>query len=285
MLANDDYEHLARNFVGCEIKGAIFDMNPFKVPGPDGFQALFYQRNWDLVGSKLIQLAKNALQGKELPQSLNDTHLVLIPNVENPQNVTQLWPIGLCNVLTKVIVNWLKPILSKLVAPTQSSFVPGRQMSDNIIIVQEVLHTMRRKQGKTGLMAVKVDVEKAYDRLRWPFIRVTLQEARLPQLMVEVIMSCITTASFKVLWHGSLTDEFKPTRGIRQGDPLSPYIFVLCMERLSHLIEEALGTGALVFASSGGPPLSHLFFADDLIVFGEATVEQALAMKLSLIHI
>jgi len=95
--------------------------------------------------------------------------------------VTQLRPIGLCNVAykvtTKCLVNRLKPILGKLVSPTQSSFVPGRQISDNRIIVQEVLHSMRRKQGKMGYMAIKIDLEKAYDRLRWPFIRETLQEA------------------------------------------------------------------------------------------------------------
>ena len=97
----------------------------------------------------------------------NDTFLVLIPKVENPQMVSQLRPIGLCNVaykvVSKVIVNRIKPILDKVVAPTQASFVPGRQITDNIVIAQEMLHTMRRKKGKIGFMDLKIDLEKAFD--------------------------------------------------------------------------------------------------------------------------
>ena len=105
-------------------------MGAYKAPGPDSFQALFYQKNWELVGEKMIQLATNALNGGTFPEELNETFLVPIPKIENPQSVTQFCPIGLCNVackaVSKAIVNRLKPVLSKLIAPTQSSFIPGR---------------------------------------------------------------------------------------------------------------------------------------------------------------
>lgn len=156
---------LEKSFLVSAVHKAIFGMDAYKAPGPDGTRALFYQRLWDLAGPQLSQLALNVLDGGEFPEKLNETFLVLIPKVENPQIVTQLRPIGLCNVayktITKMIVNRLKPILSKLVAPTQSSFVPGRQISNNIIIVQEILHTMRRKKGRKGFMAIKLDLEKA----------------------------------------------------------------------------------------------------------------------------
>lgn len=116
---------------------------------------------------------------------------------------------------------------------TQTSFVPGRQITGNIVIVKEVIHTMKRKQGEKGFMAIKIDFEKAYDRLKWSFIRETLCEMHFPQLMIEVIMECVTTPSMKVLWNGEPTTSFTPSRGIHQGDPLSPYLFVLCMERLN----------------------------------------------------
>ena len=92
-------------------------------------------------------------------------------------------------------------------------------------------------------MAIKLDLEKAYDKLKWPFIRETLMKARLPQLLVEVIMNYVTLTSFNILWHGEKTESFKPTRGVRQGDPLSPYLFVLCVDRLNHIIKEAVSNG------------------------------------------
>jgi len=92
-------------------------------------------------------------------------------------------------------------------------------------------------------MAIKIDLEKAYDRLRWPFICETLLEARLPQMMVDVILNCISLTSFGILWRGERTEAFTPSRGVRQGDPLSPYIFVLRMERLNQIIEAVVGRG------------------------------------------
>ncbi|GKA76430.1 reverse transcriptase [Tanacetum coccineum] len=133
-----------------------------------------------------------------------------------------------------------------MISPTQGAFVLGRQITDNIVIVHEVLHLMRKKQGQKGSMAIKIDLAKAYDRLQWDFIRDTLFETKIPPLLVEIIMLCVTTPSMKILWNGETTEEFRPSRGIRQGDPLSPYIFVMCMKRLNHLIEVAVKGGELV---------------------------------------
>lgn len=229
----------------------------------------------------MIKFVLDVVSGRELPTDFNKAFLVLIPKTEAPQRVTQFRPIGLCNsiykMVTKVIVNRLKPILPSLISPTQCSFVPKRQITDNVIIVQEMLHTMRKKQGVTGSMSIKIDFEKAYDRLRWSFIRHALLELRIPQVMLEVIMHCICSTSLQILWNEEPTESFKPTRGIRQGDPLSPYIYVICMERLTHLIEHAVQIGAWkpMRASRNGPQLSNLAFADDLILFGEASTDQA----------
>lgn len=99
---------------------------------------------------------------------------------------------------------------------------------------------MKRKQGDKGFMAIKIDFEKAYDKLKWSFIRDTLFDMNLPFLMNNVIMECVTSPTMRILWNGEQTDAFTPTRGIRQGDPLSSNLFVLCRERLNQVIEEAV---------------------------------------------
>ena len=128
--------------------------------------------------------------------------------------------------------------MPQLISEAQSSFVPGRHITDNIIVAQEIIHSMRKMKGRRSFMAIKVDLEKAYDRLSWSFIRETLIAANLPNDLVRVIMDCIEITSLNVMWNGRATQSFRPSRGIRQGDPLSPYIFVLCLERLSQLINQ-----------------------------------------------
>lgn len=243
-LSSTNWAALCKPFTHIEIEEVVKSLGALRAPGPDGFQALFFQKNWDLVKDSVIKTVMSVLEGKGMPEHLNDTHIVLIPKTDHPERASQFRPIGLCNVgykiITKTLVNRIKPILPSLISNTQGSFVPGRQITDNIVIVQEVIHTMKRKQGMKGYMALKIDFEKAYDRLKWAFIRDTLLQMNLSLLLVEVIMKCVRTARLKVLWNGEPSSSFAPSRGVRKGDPLSPYLFVMCMERLYQTIEEAI---------------------------------------------
>lgn len=116
----------------------------------------------------------------------------------------------------------------------------GRHITDNIVIAQEAIHSMRKRTGKNGIMALKVDLEKVYDRVSWAFLFETLHEAGLSAALIDVIMICVSTSSLQVLWNGSLTEAFQPSRGLRQGCQLSSCFFVLCMERLAHGIEHSV---------------------------------------------
>ncbi|KAL0004773.1 hypothetical protein SO802_012334 [Lithocarpus litseifolius] len=170
---------------------------------------------------------------------------------------------------------WLivgKPYLDKLISPLQMAFVQGRKGIDNAIIVQEVVHTISKKKGRVGYMALKIDLEKAYDKIEWSFIRDMLIRANLPFDLIDIIMSCISTVSTSILFNGEALDPIFSFRGIRQGDPLSPYLFILCMEFLGQLIEEKSNAKLWqpVKASCSGPAFSHLFFADDLVLFAKA---------------
>lgn len=125
-------------------------------------------------------------------------------------------------------------------------------------------------------VAIKIDLHKAYDKLRWEFIEDTLKEARFPLPFINLVMACISSVSMQVMWNRKASDPFWPSRGIHQGDLISPYLFVLCIERLAHAIKEKVDSKEWqpLKVTRYGPSLSHLFFADDLILFARVTREQ-----------
>lgn len=156
-------------------------------------------------------------------------------------------PIALCNVLvktiTKVVAKRLKTLMPKLVRPNQCSFITGRHASDNVIIAQEVLHTMRRKKRKGGCLVVQIDFKKAYHRMNWNFLKSVLISVGLEPQLEKLIMVFVESTSMSILWNGEVLDAFKPSWGLRQGDLLSPYLFLLCMEVLNQKIQVAIDGG------------------------------------------
>ncbi|XP_061371831.1 uncharacterized protein LOC133314370 [Gastrolobium bilobum] len=176
-----------------------------------------------------------------------------------------------------IIANRLKNFLPNLIAPNQCSFIKRRNGYDNIVIAQEILHSMRRRKWETGWMAIKLDLDKAYDRLDWQFIHNTMVDIGLPRNLIHLIDECVQTPSMNLIWNGSTTRSFKPKHGLMQGDPISPYLFVMCVERLAHLIQAAIQVKAWkpIILSKKGPPVFHLLFADDIFLFAEASMEQA----------
>ncbi|KAG7540165.1 Ribonuclease H domain [Arabidopsis thaliana x Arabidopsis arenosa] len=279
-LTREELKDLGKPFTSLEVDVSIKGMGKYKAPGPDGFQPVFYQECWDVVGNSVQRFIMEFFETGQLPAGMNDALVVLIPKVGKPEKMTQFRPISLCNVLfktiTKAMMLRMKKVMPKLIGPAQSSFIPGRLSTDNIVLVQEAVHSMRRKKGRKGWMLLKLDLEKAYDRIRWDFLEDTLWAAGFPASWVHWIMTCVTGPSMNLLWNGEKSDPFKPLRGLRQGDPLSPYLFVLCLERLCHLIDHSVISKEWkpISLSRGGPKLSHICFADDLILFAEASVKQ-----------
>lgn len=263
-----------------EIKVAIYNIGAFKAPGEDGYPALFYQKNWELLGLSVSSFIISAWENPNMLQQVHNALLVLIPKLEHPEFINQFRPVALCNVIykcfTNILVNRIKPFLDKIISPFQGSFVPGRNIQDNNIIAKEMFHSMGRMKGRKKFVAIKIDLEKAYDRLNWNFIHHCLSSLGIDNHFISIIMSCISSSSFKVLWNGEKSEYFNPSRGIRQGDPLSSYIFVSCMDYLSHIIADHVIEGSWKPMRAGrlGPIISHLIFADDLLLFVEASIDQ-----------
>lgn len=195
----------------------------------------------------ICRMVKLAFQRCLLPEHINKTLIALVPKVDNPILMSNLRPISLCNtiykIISKILVAWLRPIMSQTINPAQSSFVLGRQITDNILIVQEVLNLFRRSRGRKAYMAWKIDLSKTYDRMGWKFIMDVLWEIGIRGRVYELIKQCITTVTYQVLVNGEKIEEFKPGCGLRQGDPLSLYLFVMGMEKLSQLISVCVDAG------------------------------------------
>ncbi|XP_059436284.1 uncharacterized protein LOC132169234 [Corylus avellana] len=271
-------ENLLRMFTKEEICAAISQMAPLKSPGPDGLPVCFYQDNWSELGDEVCEAALQFFNSGILEENVNFTHIALIPKIRNPTRVTEFRPISLCNVLyktlSKVLANRLKTILPHIISGTQSAFIPGRLISDNILAAYETLHTMHSHMwGRVGYMALKLDMSKAYDRVEWGFLEEVMTKMRFASRWVGLIMACITSVKYSIIINGQPVGHISPSRGIRQGDPLSPYLFLLCAEVLSCQFQRAAVLGQLrgVPTSLGGPRLNHLFFADDSLIFCKAS--------------
>lgn len=146
--------------------------------------------------------------------TINKMNLVIIPKNDNPETIRQFIPISLCNVvykiITKVLANRLKSVFGDIISPHQCSFVPGRHSSDNIMIVQGVVHSMQRTKGKKGTMAIKVDfhLDKAYDRLKRSFLEETLMDIGLSNHFCNIIMQCVSSCKVSIIWNWENSDFF-----------------------------------------------------------------------------
>ncbi|XP_074293370.1 uncharacterized protein LOC141620383 [Silene latifolia] len=190
-------------------------------------------------------------------------------------------PISLCNVVykivSKVLANRLKLFLGDIVSENQSAFTPGRLITDNILIAFELFHYMKNSRHSEGHMAIKLDMAKAYDRVEWSFLRRVLVTMGVDGDWICRVMDCVSTVTFSVLINGTPSEDLRPTRGLRQGDLVSPYLFILCAEALSNLMRRAVEENSLhgIRISRSAPAISHLLFADDSIFFARATLDEA----------
>ncbi|KAL6141778.1 hypothetical protein ACLB2K_060065 [Fragaria x ananassa] len=277
-------EELTAPYSDEEIRAALFQMYPTKSSGPDGMPPEFFQKYWETVGVDVCLAVCDFLSSGQLLRDVNYTHICLILKVANPTQVSDLRPIALCNVLYKIcskaIANRLKKHLAGIISPFQSAFIPGRLITDNSLIATEVSHFIDSDKEE-GVMSLKLDMRKAYDRMEWVFLKAVLLRLGFCGVWVDLIMQCVPTVRYSFLINGKPCGSLTPFRGLRQGDPLSPYLFLLCAEVFSTLLENRVEEGALqgIRVCDGASVITHLLFADDSLLFGRASLAECLCMK------
>jgi len=266
-----------------ELKIAVWDCDSYKCPGLDGVNFGFIKEFWLDMREELMHYVSDFHRNGKLLKGINSTFITLIPKKDVPQSLNDFRPISLVGslykVLAKLLANRLKSVIGSVISDSQSAFVQGRQILDGILVASEVVD--EAKKFKKDLLLLKVDFEKAYDSVDWKYLDDVMGKMAFPTMWRKWIRECVTTATASVLVNGSPTDEFSLARGLRQGDPLSPFLFLLAAEGF-HVMKDSLNTNNLFSGYKVGTErpvsVSHLQFADDTLILGEKSWANVRAM-------
>ena len=269
---------LIREFTEQEIEETIFNMASNKAPRPDSFTIEFFKACWPIIKADLLNLVRNFHRTKKVLPAINATFLTLIPKSDQADSPDKFRPIALCNVLYKILsklmASRLKSVLPSIISQEQTGYVEGRQITDSIILTQEVLHSLKTK--RTPGMLIQLDLSKAFDKISWHYMRAILQDFGFSQQWKNWIMELVSGAFFSMLLNGGPLQPFIPSGGIRQGDPLSPFLFVIMAEGLGRSLAKAKQQNQLkgIKPVHQGPTVTHQQFVDDTMLMGAPIVQE-----------
>jgi hypothetical protein len=286
LISVEDNAILYRPTSEEEIINVIWSMDADKATGPDGFTIHFYKSCWHIIKDDIHKMISGFMKKAKVGGGTNSTYLALIPKDSNPDSFARFRPISLCNafykILVKLLANRIKRLLKRLISSPQVGFVEGRHILDNVIQVQETIHS--RKQRKEKGMLIKLDMENAFDRVNRSFLCNVLLSFGFSSHFVQLIKACIDNPWISPLVNGRPTNFFQAQRGIRQGCPLSPFLYILMADSLSQNLtaERLVGNIPGLKPSNGVEPLNHALFADDSLLLGGASIRIAKAFDIVL---
>lgn len=216
-----------KEFYEADVREAFFSLPKNKNGGPDGYSAEFFTSTWPVIGPEITDAVLEFFRSGQLLKQWNAANLALIPNASLP---TDFRPISCLNtvykVISKLLAARLKEILPLMISKSQSAFLPGRLLAENVLLATDLVNGYN-SQTTTPRGMLKVDLRKALDCVRWVFILASLRALNVPESYISLISECLSTASFSVTVNGVIGGFFKSSKGIRQGDPLSPICLFL----------------------------------------------------------
>jgi ribonuclease HI len=276
MITAAENEILCRVPLSSEVKAAVFDLNGDGAPGPDGFGGHFYQTFWDIVALDVVNSVQEFFLTGSLATNVNSNLIVLVPKSSGAKAMGDFRPIGLANfqfkIITKILADRLALIAMRIVSVEQRGFIKERNIADCVILASEAVNGIDRKQVG-GNIALKVDISKAFDTLDWDFLIAVLTQFGFSLVFTQWIRTILHSARLSILVNAKVVGFFPCSRGVRQGDPLSPLLFCLAEEVLSRAISDAHDEGRLspmVYARGIAFP-THILYADDIMIFCSGT--------------
>ena len=286
-LTDEESLLLTAPFSKEEIDEAVSSCDSEKAPGPDGFNFMFIKSAWEVIKNDIYETISEFWHSSRLPQGSNTAFIALIPKIGAPSSFKDYRPISMVGRIYKIVsklpARRLQKVIHKLISPSQSAFIKGRQILDGALIASELIDSCRK--AKTKAVVLKLDFHKAFDCVSWSYLDWVMSQMGFPVVWRKWIRSCVMTASASVLVNGSPTRPFKLQKGLRQGDPLSPFLFDLVVEPLSLLIHKALSLKKWegIGFSNEGLKITHLQYADDAILFCPPKIDYLMNIKMTLI--
>ncbi|KAJ9549508.1 hypothetical protein OSB04_022051 [Centaurea solstitialis] len=273
-------EFLEGQFTEAEIKKAVWGCDGDKAQGPDGFTFSFIKKFWFTIGQGFVDAVNHFGNSKKLDKCANSSFLSLIPKIRDPIYLLDYRPISLIGclykIIAKVLSNRLKEVISSVIGVEQTAFLKNRSILDGPLIINETISWIKRSKKKAFIL--KVDFQKAFDTLNWNYLDMVMGQMNFGSTWRAWIHSCLDSSRVSVLVNGSPSHEFSMFRGIRQGDPLAPFLFLIAAEGLNVALLEAIDGNVFqgINLPHGGPIISHLQYADDAIFIGNWSEDNAL---------
>ncbi|XP_026420576.1 uncharacterized protein LOC113316631 [Papaver somniferum] len=229
----------------------------------------------------VVYMVTSFFESKHILKQINHNFITLIPKNTCPKSEIDFRLISLCNVaykiISKLLASRIKKLLPRIIDPSQTTFISRRLIQENIIISHEMIDSLKKTKDRDGDIAIKLDMSKDFDRVEWYFLIANLKSLGFCNGWCKMIEQCISTLSTSILLNGAPGKLYYPQRGLRQGDPLSPYLFILCMEALSRSLRTAEKPNLIhgFQVTKASPAVSHLFFADDCLIFIKDRIREA----------
>ncbi|GKB66441.1 putative RNA-directed DNA polymerase [Tanacetum coccineum] len=278
-LSVEDSGSLEEPFTEKEVWEAVCGCDSDKAPSPDGFNFKYIKRYWDTIKRELVDAVKWFWQKGEFSKGCNASFVTLVPKVDDPLGLGDYRPISLIGsyykIISKLLAERVKKVIGNVIGEVQNAFIKGRYILDGVLIANETMEFMKKK--KQNGIVFKLDFEKADDSIEWGFLMAIMKKMGFGNKWCKWVDSCLRSTSISILVNGSPTREFSMEREVRQGDPLSPFLFILAAEGLNALTKEAVSKSIFKGIRVGEDEVlvSHLQYADDTIIFGECSRENA----------